>query len=206
MARFVCSTPPLGARQRRELGGGCETWRDICWRPQSSASWWLGDLGVVREAASWCAYGRARWWVVDWTVGGLGLASWWLRTCVARCWTVGGLGHARWWVSRPVGGLWTGQLVAYGRHGFSGWGFVDGRSHPANRSRDSKIIWLGCRPPALPHIRKSRDSKHFFLFLFSGVVSRPPRPVGGPSPGSDGGPPGAGLPIKRTVGGLAMGL
>ena len=152
MARFVCSTPPLGARQRRELGGGARP-GGICWRPQSSASWWLGDLGVVREAASWCAYGRARWWVVDWTVGGLGLASWWLRTCVVRCWTVGGLGLARWWVSRPVGGLWTGQLVAYGRHGFSGWGFVDGRSHPANPSRDSKIIWLGCRPPALPGIR-----------------------------------------------------
>ena len=161
---------------------------------RQSVAW---GLGVVREAASWCAYGRARWWVVDWTVGGLGVASWWLRTCVVRCWT-------SWWArTRPLVGFsaswwvvvdWTVGGLRTTFFGFSGWGFVDGRSHPANPSRDSKIIWLGCRPPALPHIRKSRDSKRLFRVSF---LAHP-----GPSPGSDGGPPGAGLPIKWTVGGL----
>ena len=97
------------------------------------------------------------------------LDSWWTRTR-----PLVGFSASWWVVDWTVGGLRTTFF------GFSGWGFVDGRSHPANPSRDSKIIWLGCRPPALPHIRNSRDSKRLFFFgrRFS------PAPAGGwPLPG-----------------------
>ena len=128
-------------------------------------------------------------------------ASWWIRTCVARCWTVGGLGLARWWISRPVGGLWTRQWAAYGRHFLVLAVGVLLKAAPTRQTRHVTLKeygWDAARRPS--HISENHVIRS--TFFFSGVVSRPLEPVGGPSPGSDGGPPGAGLPIKWTVGGL----
>jgi hypothetical protein len=74
---------------------------------------------------------------------------------------------------------------------------------PAGHVTIRVLFPASCRP-ALPHIRKSRDSGHLFVrAAFPAHQGRWVVPVGGPSPGSGRGPPGVALPGTWTVGGQA---
>lgn len=103
---------------------------------------------------------------------------------------VGGLGMDSWWLPDDIFGVGSRGLLT--------------DSHPADTLRDSKNNMVGMPPAGPPdnHVMRS-------TFLSASFLTRPGRwegSVGGPSPGSDGGPPGAGLPTTRTVGGSGRGL